>query len=98
VYRKPHPVSCALHNQAAVALGPDWPLLELDCDFNDILVRSFVLTGAPPSTHLRTRDGAGPTGQDGAFKHVLAAFDADLGIIDLNHIDKRLQIGLPERH
>ena len=40
----------------------------------------------------------GPTGQDSAFKHVLAGFDADLGIIDLNHIDKRLQIGLPERH
>jgi 5'-3' exonuclease len=36
------------------------------------------------------------TGEIG--KHVLAGFDADLGIIDLNHIDKRLQIGLPERH
>jgi hypothetical protein len=54
--------------------------------------------GAPLSTHLRTPDGAGRAGQDGPFKHVFAAFYPDLRVIDLNHIDKRLQIGLPERH
>ena len=34
-------------NQAEVTLGPEWFRLELDCDFNNIRVRSFILNGAP---------------------------------------------------
>jgi hypothetical protein len=34
--------------------------------------------GAPLSTHLRTRSGPIPAGQDRSFEHVFAAFDTDL--------------------
>jgi hypothetical protein len=30
-----------------MALGPEWSLSELDCDLNNISVRSFIPTGAP---------------------------------------------------
>jgi hypothetical protein len=32
------------------------------------------------------------------FEHVFAAFDPDLGIVDLDHVDERLQISLAERN
>jgi hypothetical protein len=57
-----------------------------------------ISSGAPPSTHLRTLDGACAAGQNGPFEYVFAAFDADLGIVYLNYVDKRLQVGFPEWH
>src|SRR5664280_924743 len=57
-----------------------------------------IPSGAPLSTHLRTLGRAGLTGQHGAFEYVLAAFDADLSVVDFDDIDERLQIRLPERH
>jgi hypothetical protein len=54
VYRKPHqamisvlPGKLLRPNQVEVALRPKWLLSELDRDFNNIRVRSFILTGAP---------------------------------------------------
>src|SRR5258708_2283289 len=57
-----------------------------------------ILSGAPPSTHLRTRFTGGLPGKDGALKHILAAFDADAVIVHLDDVDERLQVGLSERH
>ena len=71
---------------------------KLYSNLNYIRVRSFILDGAPLSTHLRTRNGPIPAGQDRSFEHVFATFDADLGIVDLNHVDEGLQIGLAERN
>src|SRR5262245_51906130 len=48
--------------------------LRIKCDFNHIRVRSFILTGAPLSTHLRTPSLAVSASHDGSFEHVLAAF------------------------
>lgn len=44
--------------------------------------------------------GMGPVsaGQNRSFEHVFAAFDADLGIVDLDHLDEGLQICLTERN
>ena len=39
-----------------------------------------------------------PAGEDRSFEHVFAPFDADLGIVDLNHVDQGLQISLAERN
>jgi hypothetical protein len=61
-------------------------------------VRRFILNGAPPSTHLRTRNGPIPARQDRSFEYVFATFDTDLRIVDLNHVDQGLQIGLAERN
>src|SRR5258708_33447994 len=60
--------------------------------------RPRLTFGAPLSTHLRTRNGTVPAGQDRSFEHVFAAFGPDLGIVDLDHVDERLQIGLAERN
>jgi hypothetical protein len=72
--------------------------LILYSDFNEIRVRNFILYGAPLSTHLRTRIGPIPAGQDRSFEHIFAAFDPDLGIVDLDYVDEGLQIGLPKRN
>jgi hypothetical protein len=37
-----------------------------------------------------------PAGQDRSFEHIFAAFDPDLGIIDLGHVDQGLQISFAE--
>ncbi len=34
--------------------------------------------------------------QDGILKHILAFLDADLVVIDLDNVDKRLQVGFAE--
>jgi hypothetical protein len=73
-------------------------LVELPCNFNYVRVRSFILSGAPLSTHLRTRNGPIRASQDRSFEYVFATFDADLGIIELNHVDQGLQTGLAERN
>jgi len=46
---------------------------------------------------LRIPDGADPTGQHGAFERVFAAFDADLGVVNFDDIDERLQISASSR-
>src|SRR5262249_11702811 len=51
-----------------------------------------------PHTHLRTRFTGGLSGKDSAFKHVLAAFDANEAIVHLDGLDEGLQVGLSERH
>jgi hypothetical protein len=55
------------------------------------------LSGAPASTHLRTSFSGGAS-EDGAFQNVLAALYANLMIIDLDDVNNRLQVGLPEGH
>src|SRR5262245_18567970 len=57
-----------------------------------------ISSGAPPSTHLRTRFMGGPSGKDGAFKYVLTAFDANLVVVHLDDVDEGLQVGLSQRH
>src|SRR5260221_6648663 len=57
-----------------------------------------ILSGAPPSTHLRTRFTGGLPGKDGALKHVLAAFDADAVVVHLDDVNEVLQVGLSEPH
>jgi hypothetical protein len=47
--------------------------------FNNIRILSSVPNSAPLSSHLRTRSCPIPVGQDRSSKHILAAFDADLG-------------------
>jgi hypothetical protein len=36
----------------------------------------------------------GLSGKDSAFKHILAAFDANAVVVHLDHLDERLQVGL----
>jgi hypothetical protein len=48
------------------------------------------LSGAPPSTHLRTRFTGRLSGKDGAFEHILTAFDANVTIVNLDDVDKGL--------
>src|ERR1700704_1029072 len=56
-----------------------------------------ILSGAPPSTHLRTRFG-GLSGHDSSLKHVLTTHNPNTVIIDLDEVDEGLQIGLSERY
>src|SRR5262249_34585932 len=55
-------------------------------------------SGAPPSTHLRTKFTGGLSGKDSGFKHILAAFDANAVVVHLDHLDERLQVGLSKWH
>src|SRR5258705_1273695 len=71
---------------------------KLYCDFNNIRVRSFILNGAPLSTCLRTPGRLVLTRKDRLLKHVLAAPDPDLGVVNLNGVDERLQVGFSKRH
>src|SRR5262249_8475070 len=57
-----------------------------------------ISSGAPPSTHLRTRFTRSLAGKDCAFEHILAASDANLVIVHLDDVDEGLQVGLSERH
>ena len=58
-------------------------------------IRGFIQNGAPLNPRLRTPRGP----RSGcSFEHVFAAFDTDLGIVDLDHADEGLQIGLAERY
>lgn len=47
---------------------------------------------------LRTRNGTVSACQDRSFERVSAAFDPDLGVVDLDHADQELQVGFPERN
>src|ERR1700716_2331804 len=47
---------------------------------------------------LQTPNDPIPAGQHRFFEHVFTGFDADLGIVDLNHADEGLQISLAERN
>jgi hypothetical protein len=71
-----------------LAQGREWPAI----------VACAGVSGAPPGTHLRTRFTAGLSGKDGAFKHILAGFDANSVIIHLDDLDQGLQVGLSKRH
>ena len=45
---------------------------------------------------VRTRFSSRPAGQNGSFNHILAALDPNLRVIDLDDVDQRAKIGLPE--
>src|SRR5262245_63335561 len=57
-----------------------------------------ISSGAPPSTHLRTRFIGGLSNKDGAFQQLFAASDANVVIVDLDGVNKRLQVRLSEWH
>src|SRR5262249_11020680 len=62
------------------------------------VVPIFIDRGAPLSTHLRTLSLAVLASHDGSLEHVLAAFDPDLAVVDLDDIDKRPHVGLSKWH
>src|SRR5262245_30250404 len=62
------------------------------------VVPIFIDRGAPLSTHLRTLSLAVLASDDGSLEHVLAAFDPDLAVVDLDDIDKRPHVGLSKWH
>jgi hypothetical protein len=70
----------------------------IKCDFDHIRVRGFVLTGAPLSARLRTPRLLVLTRKGRLLKHVLAAPDPDLPVVNLNAFDEGLQVGLPKRY
>jgi hypothetical protein len=49
--------------------------------------RPYRDSGAPRSTHLRTKILSQGVGQDGAFEGVPTALDADACVIDLDDVD-----------
>ena len=70
------------------------PLLELDCDFNNISVRSFILTGAPfayKTTNIPVRGLF--TGNHG-LQHIPAANNPGGPIVDLDGVEDRAYVGL----
>ena len=53
-----------------------------------------IVSGAPL---LRTRFGSGPASKNRFYQHILATLDPDLRVIDLDDVNKRAQVSLPER-
>ena len=56
-----------------------------------------IVSSAPVGTHLRTRFDHRSIGQNRFFQHILATFDPDLRVIDLDDVNQRAKVGLPER-
>jgi hypothetical protein len=71
---------------------------KLQRNLNNIGVRSFILTGAPLSTRLRTPRIAMLAREHSLFEQVLIAVDPHLVVINLDDLDKRLKVCLSERH
>ena len=55
-----------------------------------------IISGAPPSTHLRTPSLTALGGQNGLFEQVLASLNPDLPIVELDDINDRPYVRLPE--
>src|SRR5215475_7747501 len=57
-----------------------------------------ISLGAPSITHLRTPSLSALAGQDSLFEQVLPALDPDPRVVDLDDINDRPDVGLPERY
>ena len=70
-----------------VALRSDRPFLKLNCDFNYICVRSFILTGAPFAYKTTNIPVRGLFAGNDCLQHVLAANKPDRVVVDLDGVD-----------